>query len=225
VPWVTVVLPAGAPDGVVITMDDRPFAKQLVGKATAIDPGRHYFTVWAPGRERIQEDIDIGPGQRITVDLDVPPLSDSQSTEDPEGFIQDEPEPDRPAPRSLTPWFYVAGGIGVAGLATGAVAGVMLLDKRQEIFKECDGTRCSPEGKEAADLAQNTLAPITTVALGVGVTGVIVAVVLLLADGGETAPTTARSGSPRAARRPQMNLTPIIAIGSGRPHLGVQGSF
>lgn len=211
VPWVTVVLPSGAPDGVVITLDDRPFAKQLVGKATAIDPGRHYFTVWAPGRERIQEDIDIGPGQRITVDLDVPPLSDSPNTENPDEFIQ-EPQPDEPPPHSLTPWFYVAGGIGVAGLATGAVAGVMLLNERQKIFDECEGTQCSPDGKEAADLAQNTLAPVTTVALGVGVAGVIVAVVLLVADSSEAAPTAAR-------------VTPMIAAGSGRPQLGVQGTF
>ena len=74
---------------------------------------------------------------------------------------------------------YVAGGLGLAGLAVGAVTGVLVLDRKSTVNDECKGHVCSKEGKEAADSGQ-TLAAISTIAFAVGIAGAATGVTLIL---------------------------------------------
>jgi hypothetical protein len=181
VSWLTVQLPDAAPPGVVVTRDGEPFNPGLFGVATAVDPGAHVFTARAPDGPLTEQRVEIAIGERKSIVLTVQTA---------EGTVPMPPEiiePPRDAGKPLTPWFWVAGGVGAAGLITGTVTGIMLLDARSTIKKDCTGTSpdgdttChTQEGYDASQLAQNTLAPMTTIAFSVGAAGAIVAVVLLL---------------------------------------------
>ena len=67
----------------------------------------------------------------------------------------------------------------------------MLLHERSVIMTECSRDKVtaqgayvcrSQEGKDAVDRAQGTLAPLTTVALSVGIAGTVTAIVLYVMD-------------------------------------------
>jgi hypothetical protein len=165
-------------------MDDVPFAANLLGVPIAVDPGKHEFTTRAPGGPLIGQVIELEPGERRAVTLNVRSVSDNDSDLPPPS-IEDPVEDDS----GHSGWFYVAGGIGIVGAATGAVAGAILLDKRRTIMKECHDTdatpqiECTPKGKAAADSAQDVFAPVTQIALGVGAAGLAVAAVLWFTEG------------------------------------------
>jgi len=119
----------------------------------------------------------------------------------------------------LSPWFWVAGSVGAAGLVTGAVSGALLLDARSTVRKSCHPLEtnklgqipCEPAGYDAANLAQGTLAPVTTIALGVGAAGVLTAVVLYVTDG--------------SRGRPTQGALPTISVGPGLASIGLQSVF
>lgn len=221
VSWLTVKLPASAPEGLMVTKDGEPFARELFGVATAVDPGPHVFTTRTPEGPLIEQRVDIAAGERRIVALQVPGIA--PTAEDTTAPPDSEPQPDKADKHNgLMPWVYLSGGIGAAGLITGAISGGMLLAKRKTIFTECptkrpDGAHvCTDKGLAAVDAAQNTLAPITTVALSIGVAGAATAVVLLLVG--------SRSESSPSSESVKRTL-PLIDIGTGHATVGVVGSF
>jgi hypothetical protein len=188
VAWLTVTLPMDAPANVVVTLDGEEFAPGLFGVATAIDPGPHVFTTRAPDGPLIEQRIDVSPGERKATILEVQSAGASpsppQADQEPAPYMQEESPESPPRKKSVTPWVYVSGAVGGAGLVTGAVTGVMLLQKRSIIKSDCPVHQCNREGYSAVQDAQNTLAPITTVAFSVGAAGALATVLLLVTEGG-----------------------------------------
>ena len=221
VSWLTVRLPASAPAGLLVTKDGEPFPRGLFGVATAVDPGPHVFTARTSDGPLIEQRVDIAAGERRILSLQV-----AGSAEPPDEVVppgDTEPQPDKPERKnSLMPWVYVTGGIGAAGLITGAITGGMLLSKRKTIFSECptrrtDGAHvCSEKGLEAVDAAQNTLAPVTTVALSVGAAGAAAAVLLFVVG---------NRGESTSSSETMKRTLPTIDVGSGRAVFGLTGSF
>lgn len=217
VAWLKVSVPEGSPPGIVVTMDGEPFAPALFGVATAADPGAHVFTTRAPDGPLIEQRFDIAPGERrgLTLAVRTAGTGPEASVVDP-GVPPAEPEAGR---HTLGPSFWVAGGIGAAGLLTGAISGALLLNARGTIMSECRPSEknaqgqipCTKSGSDAANLAQGTLAPVTTVALGIGVAGIVTALVIYATD----------DSSPSAMR----GATPIVAVGPGLATLGVQSPW
>lgn len=219
VAWLTVSVPGGAPPSVVVTMDGEPFGATLFGVATAVDPGPHVFTTRAPDGPLIEQRVDIAPGERRALTLALrtgspgPALSGDNPDDPP-------PEPDQgPHKTALSPWFWATGGVGAAGLVTGAITGALLLNARSTILANCHPDKkignqipCdSTKGTDAAKLAQGTLSPVTTVALSVGAAGIIAAVVIY---------ATGDSGG--SATR---GALPTVSVGPGLATLGVQSSW
>ena len=64
----------------------------------------------------------------------------------------------------------MVGGVGLAGLVTGAIAGVLVLSKKSTVDSECAGKQCSQAGLDAAN-AGKTLGVVTTVGLITGAVG------------------------------------------------------
>ncbi|HEX7670810.1 MAG TPA: hypothetical protein VF395_14545, partial [Polyangiaceae bacterium] len=184
VAWLRVSVPDSAPPGIVATMDGEPFPAGLFGAATAVDPGPHVFTTRAPDGPLVEQRIDIAPGERRSLILALrtsngaPPTSVDPGTPSSSG---QGPEPDQQPKHGVGPWVWVAGGVGAAGLITGGITGAMLLGDRSTILKDCPNHVCKPNtsGQAAVNRAQNTLAPMTTVALSVGAAGALTAIILL----------------------------------------------
>jgi hypothetical protein len=223
VAWLSVSLPENAPQGAVVTMDGEPFSPALFGVATAADPGPHVFTTRAPDGPLIEQRVDLAPGERRAMVLSLRTSTGELTTPIDPSMSQPEPEPE-PEPsgdthgKHLTPWFWVAGGIGAAGIVTGTVTGIMLLNARSTIMKNCYPDRktptgeipCDSSGADAAHTAQGTLAPVTTIALGVGVASLAAAVAIYL--------TSDSGGSAHGA-------VPTVAVGPGVAAIGVQSRW
>jgi hypothetical protein len=62
---------------------------------------------------------------------------------------------------------FVLGGIGVAGIATGAVTGILALGRASTVKSHCPGDACDPQGLDAASQGK-WLAPTSTVAFVAG---------------------------------------------------------
>ena len=200
VAWLTVVLPPLQPPGVVVTLDGEEFPSTLFGIATAIDPGTHVFTTRVPDGPLIEQRLEIKAGERRAFSLDV--RSSNAPPPDAPPPESQNPEPDSTPSHPLVPWIWTSFGIGAAGAITGTISGVMLLQDRSKIMSDCPSSKrdmngaieCSTAaGYAAVRRAQDTLAPLTTVAISVGAAGVAAGVVLLLIDGSSSHPHAART--------------------------------
>jgi hypothetical protein len=105
--------------------------------------------------------------------------------------------PPAPAGSSLRTWGWIAGGVGVAGVAAGSVFGLMAISKnaatKQSGGGTCDSSNaCDQADKNARDTAR-TLGDVSTVAFVVGGVGLATGAVLLL-----VAPSSHASSGVRA---------------------------
>lgn len=94
---------------------------------------------------------------------------------------------------------YVALGVGGAGIAVGAVAGVLALSQAADVKSRCDGDRCLASDAASKDAAY-TKGWVSTIGFGVGAAGVAVGVVLL-ATGGAPASGKITAGARGVALR------------------------
>jgi len=93
--------------------------------------------------------------------------------------------------------------VGVAGIAVGAVTGVMVFGKKSTVKDDCAGTTCSSAGVDAANSGK-TLAIVSDIGFGVGVVGLATSAILLL-----TRPKTESAAQGSAPRwRPLLASTP-----------------
>jgi hypothetical protein len=219
VPWITMELPTDAPDGVVVTMDDEPFPNSLFGVAIAVDPGKHWFTTRAPGGPLARTELTVEPGTRKTHVLELHTAgSEGSQPEEPIGT-----DSEGPSSSGISPLVWVFGGLGVAGVATATVTGIMLIDLASGIHDQCDevngtfacGDPDDPDAQRALDdvaLAQDTLGPINTVGIAVGVIGLGTAAVLLLTG----SDSTERQGS---------NVSAGASVGPEGGSITISGQF
>lgn len=191
------------PNTTEVLLDGVPLGLASLGIPLPVDPGEH-VAVARVGKGESRRAFSIAASQQLTVELpppalaassappaassappaaSAPPTSASPSTTEP-------PPAEAPAPRGRSPYVYVAGGVGLAGLAVGSVAGIIALQKSSIVDKECRGTRCSPAGKEAGDAASQA-ALFSNIGFGVGVVGLAAATFLLLRDPDASAPRAA----------------------------------
>jgi hypothetical protein len=78
----------------------------------------------------------------------------------------------------------VLGGVGIAGVAVGAVTGVMVLGKKSTVDEECnEQKRCSQTGLDAAD-AGSTLGTVSGIGFIAGGVLLGAGAVLVLTSGG-----------------------------------------
>jgi hypothetical protein len=167
------------------------------GVQLPLDPGDYDVVVTAPRHEN--RVISVKLSQRRVTRLRVAP-----------GASLDAPAPaPEPAPApvqstdqgSRRTWTYVLGGVGIAGLGAGTIAGLMTLKQKSIADANCNEDRhvCSAEGKQANDSGR-TYGMFSTAGFAVGVLGIGGATYLLLTapDEPESAALGATFGSDRA---------------------------
>lgn len=196
------------PSGLEIRKDGAPLPR---GQWRApIDPGAHRIEATAPGRVAWSSSVHV-TGAETTVD--VPVLAPVEAPPPPPR----EPAPDTsdgPSQRTIA---IVAGGIGVAGLALGAVGGLVAMSKYDDAKSRCPSypDRCSSDGSAQGpnDDAQ-TWATISTIGFGVGIVGLAAGAVLWF-----TAP------APRAPAASARALRIVPSAGARTVGIGFGGSF
>lgn len=165
-----------------ILQNGRALSAAVLGNAIAIDPGSYRFEASAPGKLTWTGTLDIH-GEGETARLRIPALRPA-----PPG----QPAAHEPAPLALTTapngqraLAWTLGAVGVAGMATGAVFGVLASASWQKAEQSCADYpyECTLTGIEHANTA-STRADVATTAFIVGAAALGTSVVLFALDSG-----------------------------------------
>jgi hypothetical protein len=177
-PQLRVTLAAGSPDGSRVTRDGVELGAASLGSALPVDPGIHRIVVLAEGRESRTFSVTLREGEERALEVAVGATSPHSTTP----LVVD---PGNPGQKTLG---YVVAGVGVAGLITGAIAGVMVLGDKSTVEANCDANKhCNQEGLDAAEHGK-TFGVITTVGLVTGAVGLGAGTYLILS----AAPSTSK---------------------------------
>ena len=210
VPYLTIVVSAEALRTSSVRRDGTLLPQSALGVEAPVDPGEHVIDFEGADGSHAQQRVVLAKRERKTIVVGfagpraTPPVKPLPVDEDKE-------VPPQRQMHTVTPWVYVTGGVGVAGIVTGSIAGVLALRDKRVVKEECLGPACSPRGKGAADAAKLE-ATVSTVGFGVGLAGVVATAIVYLVDSNRAQPNTAQ---PR--RWSVVALSPTV--------LGVGGAF
>lgn len=187
IPTLTITLQGTSPTavGVQVLIDERPIKPALVGYPTPVDPGTHTVRLLLNGKEQDRASVTLQERSRTPIELSVIAARPAQAAKRVAMPIpRDRAVEDRgPSTRRAVGWIGV--GVGGAGLVTGAVAGLLALDRYQKLEDDCDpGTGVCPASSTDDLNAFRALRTVSTVGYVVGAVGVPAGMILVL-----TAPT------------------------------------
>lgn len=182
VPRLKLVLAPGAPKDTSAVINGAEFESGSFGVPLPLDPGRYTIEVRASGREARLLNAELTPGEVTTVVIQPGPS--------PMPALPPLPE-ENAVSHGRRAWLYTLATVGVAGVATGTVTGVMTLEKKQIADDNCSDEKrvCNQRGKDANDTGR-TLATVSTIGFAVGALGLGGALYLWMSEPDE--PTSAR---------------------------------
>ncbi|HTQ43309.1 MAG TPA: hypothetical protein VMI75_11175 [Polyangiaceae bacterium] len=195
-PQLAIALPAGAPAGTAVTRDGDPLGAPSLGVALPVDPGEHVIVAKTPDGVRHETRVTLERGQRRNVVLDLSatpiPTPTTTTTATPTAT---------PTPNPVRTWAWIAGGIGLAGIAVGSIAGAVVMSDASTIHSQCQSDQsCTSSGLSAASQSR-TFGVISDVGFAVGGAGLVTSLVLFLLPGPK----------------------PVVPVASAQPHGGFVG--
>lgn len=173
VPRVTVLVPHPV-TGLDVKLDTTPLAAAAWGVATPVDPGPHAVTASAPGYVTVTVHVDVRSGERKVVE--VPATRKEQAaTAAPLPPVVTSGAPATKA----NPVFWAGLGTGLAALGVSAVTGVLTITNTISANADCSEPRtyCKDAAAKDSLSSARTFGWISTIALGVGAVGIVVALV------------------------------------------------
>ncbi|WP_437300854.1 hypothetical protein [Sorangium sp. So ce426] len=204
-----VLISVSGPDTAAVTIDDAPVPRAALGVRRPVDPGDHVVRASAAGFAPIEVKVTLAEGASETVALQLKPVAPPAVKPRPPAA----PLPDQGAPApgsgggSRTVLAIAALGLGGAGLAAGAVGGVLALGKHGDLSERCPAGRCDPSLKGEID-SYHAMGTLSTIGFAIGAAGVGAGAFLLLT-------------APSSPQRAGISITPVIGLGSA----GAKGSF
>ena len=204
---IRVVEPA---DKIEVTRDGTRTAPASWGVAIPVDVGTHVVQASAPGRKPFKTSIAINrDGDRDEVVVPKLPLQPAGTAAAPTGSpARAAAQGDAPGSSQRTMGFVV-GGIGVVGLAVGAVTGLIAIGKNNESKQACpnDGACTSKDAVDAADGARQ-FGTISTIAFVAGGVGAALGTVLVLTAPSSRSERGSTKPRPATARAPGVRVVP-----------------
>jgi hypothetical protein len=192
----------GEATGVTITRDGEAVQAAELGVAIPVDPGKHVIEASAPGKKTHSVSVEVGAEADSKV-VEIPELiPDEAGAGTTPGGEASGGKSDGSTQRTIG---LVLGGVGVVGVAVGAVFGLQAGSKWDDAKAKCDDYpyECGPDGVELADDAKSS-ATISTIGFIAG--GALLA-------GGAALFFTAGSGDK------------AVAVGVGPGSLKIRGRF
>jgi hypothetical protein len=187
-----------------------PLLPSAQGIETPVDPGEHVIVFVGPDGARTEQRVVLAKGEHKTIVLGFANAREAERAAQPSATPPPTPRPSR-EDHQTSSWVYVTGGVGVAGVITGSIAGVMALRDKSTVDKYCMGLACAdPRGKDAASAA-HTEATVSTIGFGVGLAGLVSSVIIYLAD---TPKADARAVRPKAWSVVAISPTAVGVIGA-----------
>jgi hypothetical protein len=222
-PYVTLLRTPQTPPGVRVRIDGVELGEASIGVALPMDPGTHELVLLSPaqGGAEQRSSFELREGQHATVPVRI--------AVKPPAPVELEPRDDESAGGSVSArrvWALVAGGIGIAGVTTGAVTGLITLDKKNTADRNCDDEArvCNAAGVAANDSGRK-FAMASSVGFGVGVAGLATAAYLWLTE--PAAPPRGSHSSIRgsAARKAAPRVSSQVSWSSAGGFVALSGSF
>ncbi len=187
-----IAIRSDAEDVTELRFDDQPLPLTQLGTAFPVDQGGHILSVSFRKRPSLRIELVVKERERREVRIPGAEAPASASIATPTGApVAKEPTAKKTnviAPSSapdgdIPTTAYVAGGVGVVGVAVSAITGVMALSKKSAMKDHCnERVECDAEGLDAAR-AGRTLSSVSTVAFAVGAVGLGVGGYLALTSG------------------------------------------
>ncbi len=198
--------------GATIAIDDEEVGVTPLAAPALVSVGLRKVKAVAPGRPPVEEEVSVSAGDTVDVRLDfpedAPPAAPAPvNLVTPRSAASETPTRTPSASRAPA---VAAFGVALAGVAVGAVFGVITLRDKSRLEGECTAKACNPGSQHDIDAASRD-GTISTIAFGAAALGVVVGVVLWI-----TSPVHAPDGS--LAWTPQVGP---VRLGPG----GVGGSF
>ena len=176
-PYLTMSRASDTPPGVRVRIDGVELGEASFGVALPMDPGDHEWVLLLPaGGESRRSSFVLREGEHSEIPIRL--TSTTQPEQQPSGAD----EPFSPG-GSRRKWAYVAGSVGVAGVAFGAVTGIITLSKKGTANANCSDKRrvCNQAGINANESGR-TFGALSGIGLGVGVVGLAAGAYLWLTD-------------------------------------------
>lgn len=206
----------GAGPGSRVTVRGREIAQADWSQPIAVAPGSvRVELVSNDGKETVKE-VDAAAGSEVAVALSPATASPAAGPGSGSGEASAKLEASTSGGGpSLRTWAYVAGGVGVAGLATFGIFGAMNNAKHSKLEDECKDGVCPSDLEEERDTGK-TYQTVANVGLIVGVVGLGAGTALYLMSG-KKAEKTATAPKRRGPR--------VESVGVGYRSVLVAGSF
>jgi hypothetical protein len=170
---------AGAEDAsLAVTVNGRAVNAADLGRGQNVNPGTYHIVVMLGGEQRASADVTLVPGQSRRVELNVATTPEHQRVAaDGTAAVSLDSGPGRRIPALA----YVAGGVGIVGVTTGVITGLLANDHYADAEELCESRRCQAgtSGPDAVD-AFRTWRLVSSVSYGVGAAGIAAGVVLWL---------------------------------------------
>jgi hypothetical protein len=185
VPKLVVVLtgPGAKAPELGVTLDGQRVKSALLGVEMPVDPGNHQLEAQVPGAAASRTPFTIAEREHKTVELRVDaPASASVVAAAPAKTTADLRSPPEP-PRSSwqRPTAFAVGGLGVVGLGTGVITGLMATSHHTKAGEQCPNHACVAGSAGEDELNSfRTLRTVSTVGYVVGAVGLAAGVTLLL---------------------------------------------
>jgi hypothetical protein len=196
-PKLVLVLAQGAPPNTTVREGTAVLGSTAFGIELPLDPGQHELLVSAPDRTEMKYTVKLEPGKITKVEVapgaavaaKAAPIMAAPAPVTPAAPAG--PTDTRDSKRTRTTG-YVLGGIGVAGLVVGGVAGALTLGAKNTNDSHCNATLhvCDSTGRDAASSGR-VFGVMTTAGLAVGVVGIGLGTYFLVKGSKSTEPQTA----------------------------------
>jgi hypothetical protein len=185
--------------GVSATLAGQDIPAEKWGKPIPMEPGSVEVVVRSKTGGEQKQQLVLQPGATTSVAPPAPKAAEGPAQTTAQTGPKPEPGVDGEATIRQSTLGWVAGGVGLAGMATFAIFGLVDNSTFGDLESECPNHKDCPG--RLADTAESgrTYQTVANVGLGVGVVGIGTAVVLLLTSGSSsaTAKVTASARSPR----------------------------
>jgi hypothetical protein len=214
----TVSVGSGAPRDLEVTVDGTPWAGGI-GVAVPLDPGPHTIVAKTSTGAPWSAPVTLGPSadaKAVVIPASwsavASPAPAAPATEPDSGSTPVDANPSTSS-NALRTTGWIFGGVGVAGVATGAVFGLLATGKWNQQKSDCQSsTSCNDHGAAVSDHSSMvTFGTVSTVGFIAG--GVLLA-------GGAALLLTTSGTSPSSA-----HLRIVPAVGPREATLGVLGEF
>jgi hypothetical protein len=198
-----------------VTIDGKPIAAASLGLKRPVDPGRHEIRALGNGYYTAKKTVTLKEGESISIAFELeeapPDASPTVLEEERSGKVVvtfAEPAWRKPAMISA----YAVGG---AGLALGAVTGILALRQHGKLSTDCPRDTCGKPQKDALD-RYHTYGQLSTIGFVVAGVGAAGGTVLLFM---RPQPVEEDTGAPPA--KAGLSWSPFVGLGSA----GVGGTF